>query len=124
MLLDRGHELAVLDPLLADVRTGDSRALVVSGSSVLPGSKRSRNWPSPPCSRSAPMLDEMELHVVPVLLGRGRQLFNHLPAGHIELEPTRRLSAPDVDPARQVLHLRYRIQRPGARGESGRHARD
>src|SRR5215216_2254825 len=31
-------------------------------------------------------LDEMELHVVPVLLGRGRRLFDHLPADHIELE--------------------------------------
>src|SRR4051812_25764228 len=31
-------------------------------------------------------LDEMELHVVPVLLGRGRRLFDHLPAAPIELE--------------------------------------
>src|SRR3954447_2876649 len=43
-------------------------------------------------------LDEMELHVVPVLLGRGRRLFEHLPAEHIELELTRRLAADDVDP--------------------------
>jgi len=57
-------------------------------------------------------LDEMELHVVPVLLGEGRRLFDHLPAEHIELELTRRLAAPDVDPAHQVLHLRYRIKRP------------
>jgi dihydrofolate reductase len=56
-------------------------------------------------------LDEMELHVVPVLLGRGRRLFDHLPAGHIELELLRRLAARDLDPAHQVLHLRYRIKR-------------
>jgi dihydrofolate reductase len=64
-------------------------------------------------------LDEMELHVVPVLLGRGRRLFDHLPAGHIELELTRRLTARDVDPAHQVLHLRYRIQRPEAQPTEG-----
>jgi len=64
-------------------------------------------------------LDEMELHVVPVLLGRGRRLFDHLPGDHIELELTRRLTARDVDPAHQVLHLRYRIQRPETRATEG-----
>src|SRR3954464_15221948 len=64
-------------------------------------------------------LDELELHVVPVLLGRGRRLFDHLPAEHIELELTRRLAARDVDPAHQVLHLRYRIQRPGTQPAEG-----
>ena len=64
-------------------------------------------------------LDEMELHVVPVLLGRGRRLFDHLPADNIELELTRRLTARDVDPAHQVLHLRYRVQRTEARATDG-----
>jgi len=54
-------------------------------------------------------LDEMELHVVPVLLGRGRRLFDHLPPDQVELELTRMLTARDVDPAHQVLHLRYRV---------------
>jgi dihydrofolate reductase len=57
-------------------------------------------------------LDELELHVVPVLLGQGRRLFDHLPAEPTELELTRQLSASDVDPAHRVLHLRYRVQRP------------
>ena len=57
-------------------------------------------------------LDEMELHVVPVLLGQGRRLFDHLPAGPTELELTRELNAADTDPAHRVLHLRYRIRRP------------
>jgi dihydrofolate reductase len=64
-------------------------------------------------------LDEMELHVVPVLLGRGRRLFDHLPPSHIELELIRQLTARDVDPAHQVLHLRYRILGPETRTTEG-----
>jgi hypothetical protein len=64
-------------------------------------------------------LDEMELHVVPVLLGRGRRLFDHLPAECIELELTRELNTDDPDPAHRVLHLRYRIQRPSPTQDAG-----
>jgi dihydrofolate reductase len=57
-------------------------------------------------------LDELELHVVPVLLGQGRRLFANLPAEHVELELVRRLSTPDTeDLARRVMHLRYRVRR-------------
>ena len=56
-------------------------------------------------------LDEMELHVVPVLLGRGRRLFDHLPAGHVELELVRRRETPGTEAlARRVTHLRYRVR--------------
>jgi len=48
-------------------------------------------------------LDEMELHLVPVLLGRGRRLFDHLPPERVELELVRRLDG------RQATHLRYRV---------------
>jgi dihydrofolate reductase len=60
----------------------------------------------------AAQLDELELHVVPVLLGKGRRLFDNLPAKHIELDLVRTLAAPDVDdPAQRVIHLRYRVHR-------------
>ncbi|MEV6491035.1 dihydrofolate reductase family protein [Actinoplanes sp. NPDC051633] len=57
-------------------------------------------------------VDELELHVVPVLLGRGRRLFDHLAAEHVELELVRQMRTEQVDdPGQHVLHLRYRVQR-------------
>ncbi len=55
----------------------------------------------------ARQLDEIELQLVPVLLGRGRRLFDGLPPGHVELELLRALQGSDV------LHLRYRVQAGG-----------
>ncbi|GAA4862647.1 dihydrofolate reductase family protein [Actinomycetospora straminea] len=57
-------------------------------------------------------LDEIELHLVPVLLGRGRRLFDHLPARHVELELVRRLEGTETaSRAHRVTHLRYRVRR-------------
>jgi dihydrofolate reductase len=55
---------------------------------------------------SAGVLDELELHVVPVLLGQGRRLFDNLSARHIELERTRVLQGEGG-----VNHLHYRVHR-------------
>jgi dihydrofolate reductase len=52
----------------------------------------------------AGLLDEMEIHLVPVLLGEGRRLFDSLGPDHIELELVRRLEGQDV------THLRYRVR--------------
>ena len=55
----------------------------------------------------AGLMDEMEIHLVQVLLGDGRRLFDHLGSDHIELDLVRRLDD------RDVTHLRYRVRRPG-----------
>jgi dihydrofolate reductase len=54
----------------------------------------------------AGVLDELELHVVPVLFGQGRRLFDGLGAEQIELERTRILEGEDG-----VTHMRYRVRR-------------
>jgi dihydrofolate reductase len=56
------------------------------------------------CLRAG-VLDEMEIHLVPVLLGQGRRLFDHLSADHIELELTRVIDAPGV------THPHYLVNR-------------
>jgi dihydrofolate reductase len=54
----------------------------------------------------AGVLDEIELHVVPVLFGQGRRLFEGLAAEQIELERTRIL-----DGENGVTHMHYRVLR-------------
>ncbi|MEJ7788031.1 MAG: hypothetical protein WKF96_24795 [Solirubrobacteraceae bacterium] len=51
------------------------------------------------------VLDELEIHLVPVLLGQERRLFDHLDPEHIELERTRVLKGDGV------THMHYRVQR-------------
>jgi dihydrofolate reductase len=53
----------------------------------------------------AGILDELEIHLVPVLLGQGRRLFDNLSPEHIELERTRTLEGDGV------THMHYRVLR-------------
>jgi dihydrofolate reductase len=55
---------------------------------------------------AAGILDELELHVVPVLFGQGRRLFDNLDPEQIELERVRILDGEDG-----VTHMHYRVQR-------------
>jgi dihydrofolate reductase len=52
----------------------------------------------------AGVLDEVRIHQVPVLLGRGIRLFDQLPA-EIELEIVRVIDTPEA------THIRYRVRR-------------
>ena len=55
---------------------------------------------------AAGVLDELELHVIPVLFGQGRRLFEGLAPEQIELERTRILEGEGG-----VTHVRYHVQR-------------
>jgi dihydrofolate reductase len=52
---------------------------------------------------AAGLLDELELHVVPVLLGDGARLFDNLGDAEVQLEQVRVVEAPGV------THLKYRV---------------
>jgi dihydrofolate reductase len=55
---------------------------------------------------AAGVLDELEIHLIPVLFGQGRRLFDHLSPEHIELERTRILEG-----EAGVTHMHYRVRR-------------
>ena len=52
----------------------------------------------------AGVLDELEIHQIPVLFGRGRRLFEVLPS-RVELEIVRVIDTPEA------THIRYRVRR-------------
>jgi dihydrofolate reductase len=54
---------------------------------------------------AAGLLDELELHVVPVLLGGGSRIFDNLGDAGVQLEQVRAVEAPGV------THLKYRVLR-------------
>ena len=75
----------------AKAAAGDKDVTVGGGASV-----------AQQCLRAG-LLDELQIHVAPVLLGGGRRLFEDVPGP--ELEATRVVDAPGV------AHLRYRVLR-------------
>jgi dihydrofolate reductase len=54
---------------------------------------------------AAGLLDEVELHVVPLLLGGGARLFDNVGDADVRLEQVRAVAAPGV------AHLKYRVVR-------------
>jgi dihydrofolate reductase len=87
---------------VSDVRTAMTKAKQAAGDKkvLVQGAATAQ------LALAAGILDELELHLVPVLLGQGRRLFDHLGPEHIELEPTRILEGEDG-----VTHLHYRVRR-------------
>jgi dihydrofolate reductase len=53
----------------------------------------------------AGLIDEMQIHLVPILLGDGARLLDHLEDADVRLECTRAIEAPGV------VHLTYRVLR-------------
>ena len=51
----------------------------------------------------AELVDEISIHLVPVLFGSGTRMFEHLGSEHIQLENARVIETP------QATHLRFRI---------------
>ena len=49
------------------------------------------------------MLDELQIHLIPVLFGTGRKMFDVLPR-RIELEIVRVIDTPEA------THIRYRVR--------------
>jgi dihydrofolate reductase len=56
---------------------------------------------------NAGLLDEIQIHVAPMLLGSGTRLLDNLDAGAIELRATRVRSSP------YVTHLKYEVAKAG-----------
>jgi len=64
---------------------------------------------------AAGLIDEMEIHVVPLLFGGGARLFDDLRGSDVKIEPIRTIEGPGV------THLKYRIvaQRPRSAERAG-----
>lgn len=77
----------------AKVAAGDANVSVAGGASTIQQ------------CLEAGLLDELQIHLVPVVLGDGIRLFGRSDSERIELEHTRVVDSPDV------THLRYRVSR-------------
>jgi dihydrofolate reductase len=87
------HYVSDLEAAMRDAKAAaGEKNVLVHGASIAHRAIRAR------------LLDELELHLVPVLLGEGRRLFEHLGLPQRELERVRVLEGDGV------THLRYRIR--------------
>jgi len=76
---------------LARAAAGDNNVLVAGGANVAQQVMR------------AGQLEEIQIHLAPVLLGGGTRLLDDLQKANVQLEPTRVIESP------AVTHLRYRV---------------
>jgi dihydrofolate reductase len=87
---------------VSDVRTAMTEAKRAAGENnvLVHGATTAR------LALAAGVLDELEIHLVPVHLGRGRRLFDKRDPEHIELERTRVLEG-----EAGMTHVHYRVKR-------------
>jgi dihydrofolate reductase len=57
-------------------------------------------------SLAAGLVDEISIHLVPVLFGSGTRMFEQLSRDHVQLEPVEVIDTP------AATHLRYRVLKP------------
>lgn len=77
----------------ATAAAGDSEIAVAGGANIIQQ------------YLSAGHLDEIQVHVVPILLGGGVRLFDHIDTRHVALEGTRVIESPGV------THLKFRVRK-------------
>ncbi len=97
--LDERVEKSGTFAFVADVETAFRRASEAAGEKCvrLMGAEVSRRF------LEAGLVDEVRIQLVPVLLGAGTRLFDHLGTGPVELRRTRVVESP------RVTHLWYRV---------------
>jgi dihydrofolate reductase len=77
---------------LAQAACGDKDVAIIGGASVIQQSMR------------AGLLEELQIHLVPILLGQGVRLFDEIDFSQVKLERTHVIDSPDV------THLTYRVK--------------
>lgn len=90
------HIYAFVDSVQAAL----SKAKQIAGSkeiSVMGGASIARQF------LEAGLLDEISIHLAPVLFGKGTRLFDEFPGTHIQLEPLEMVNT------KEAVHLRYRV---------------
>lgn len=91
-------------PLVTYVRDGIESAMAQAKAAAGDRNVQLRGAYTAQEALRAGTLDEIQIHLIPVLLGRGRRLFDLLPS-EIELELIRVINTPEA------IHIRYRVCR-------------
>jgi dihydrofolate reductase len=91
-------------PLVAYVTDGIARAMAQAKAAAGDRNVLVHGGYTAQRALEAGVLDELQIHQIPVLFGRGRRLFEVLPS-RVELEIVRVIDTP------QATHIRYRVRR-------------
>jgi dihydrofolate reductase len=91
-------------PLVTYVTDGIERAMAQAKAAAGGRDVQVRGAYTAQRALEAGVLDEVQIHQIPVLLGRGRRLFDELPS-LIELDIVRVIDTPEA------THVRYRVRR-------------